>query len=255
MKASFNYTGRKRLDNSTFEIILYEKTGEASELEVALHKDQITEIPDTAVAWVEAHHGSKMMRFCLGPWAQSKTERYPLKAFDPGEPVLFRIKIVDENDDKHPIKGWRDRIRPVTYDPSGQKKKSILPVYPTDLGHIAWQIDWSDPSRPILQVNSRINDGREVTSIVKNDPDFAVLVFPQVLREVLTRLLAQGADDDNENEWLVFAENLVGSKCGRGEENSDEDRELVENWVFEVIQGFGREAELISRYIKFKAGA
>lgn len=254
MKASFNYTGRKWLDNSTFEIRLYEKNEAPSELEVALHKDQITDIPGTAVAWVEAHNSSKMMRFCLGSWEQSKVETFSLSDFDPGEPLLFRIKIVEENDHKHPIKGWRDRIRPVTYDPSGQQKKSVLPVYPTNLGHIVWRIDWRDPSRPVLQVNSRINDARSVESIVKKDPDFAALVFPQVIQEVLTRLLLEGLDDDEQNEWLIFAKNLCGAQCERNEDDEKEDRELIDDWVGTVVQSFGHEMELISRYIKFKEG-
>jgi len=257
MKASFNYTGRKRLDNSTFQINIYEKKEADSELEIVLFKEQIKDLPEGAVSWVEAYHASKMMRFRLGSWDDSNQERFILSEFDPGEPLLFRIKIVDETDQKHPIKGWRDRIRPVIYDVSGRQKKSVLPVKPVDLGHIAWKIDWeTDFTHPILLVNSRINDARDVTSIVKNDPDFAILVFPQVIQEVLTRLLLEDVDidEDEENEWLTFAYRLVNNNCERRPEDKVKDKELVVAWADSVAQAFGREAELISRYVKFKEG-
>jgi len=256
VKASFNYTGRKRLDNSTFQIEIREQKNGRSKLEVTLVKENITDISKGAIAWVEAYRGSKMMRFRLGCWNESETQTFSLSDFDEGEPLLFRIKIADENDAKHPIKGWRDRISPVVYDVNGQQKKSVLPVKPMNLGHIAWRLDWDDSKRPILLVNSRINDARNVESIVKNDPDFAVLVFPQVIREVLIRLLlVEKADEDDENDWITFACNLVGTTCERAEGDDPRDEELVETWVETVAQEFGREAELISRYLKFKGGA
>lgn len=256
MKTSFNYTGRKRLDTSTFDIYIYEKDQEASELEIALNRDEIPEdeIPEDAMAWVEAYRGSKMMRFKLGKLTDCRNERFVLNEFDPAEPVLFRIKLVDENDHKHPIKGWRDQIRPVVYDASGQKKKSVLPVYPSgDLGNIIWRINWDDPSRPVLQVNNKIN-ARNITSIVAKDADFAALVFPQVIREVLSYLLKEGFDDDEENEWIIFAENLVGESCERGDYGSETDNNRVEDWIEKVVERFGVETDLINRYNKFKEG-
>ncbi len=249
MKASYNYTGRKRLDDSTFELNIRENTAAPADLEISLNTEEIENIPETAVAWVEAYHSSKMMRFCLGGWAEVAQKKFALTDFDPGEPLLFRIKIVEESDEKHPIKGWREQIRPVIYDASGRQKKSILPVYPTDLGSCAWKIDWSEPSRPILKVNSRINS---IANIVAKDPDFAALVFPQVIREVLTRLLHADIEDE-ENEWLTFAESLVADVCER-DEDDEEDERLIDAWVERVIQRFGQEADVITRYNNLKEG-
>jgi hypothetical protein len=164
---------------------------------------------------------------------------------------------VDESDLKHPIKGWRDRIRPVVYSATGQKKRSILPVYPCDLGHIAWTLDWEDPTRPVLKVNSRISEARDVSSIVKNDPDFAILVFPKVISEVLTRLLSADADseeDGADNEWLIFGANLAGRAFEGSEEDEEENADLIRTWVADVVQSFGRSMELVTRYNRFKAG-
>lgn len=259
MKASFNYTGRKRLDNSAFDIEMFESNSGPAEFEFTLHYDTLTEMPDDAVVWVEAYRGPRAMRFRLRPrGGAGGPERFSLYQFAPAEPLLFRLKIVDEHDGKHPIKGWRDRIRPVVYAENGQKKKSILPVYPCDLGHIAWRLNWEDdPSRPVLEVNSRISEARDITSIVKNDPDFAILVFPEVIREVLTRLLIADADseeDGDDNEWLVFGTNLAGYPFEGSEDDEDENSRLIEKWVGSVVQCFGRSTELVSRYNRFKAG-
>jgi hypothetical protein len=258
MKASYNYTGRKRLDNSAFDIELHEAAAGPSEFEVALHYDAITGMPENPVAWVEAYRGPRVMRFRLRPPATTgNPERFALEQFAAGEPLLFRIKVVDESDSKHPIKGWRDRIRPVVYSASGQKKRSILPVYPCDLGHIAWALDWEDTSRPVLQVNSRISEARDISSIVKNDPDFAILVFPKVISEVLTRLLREDADseeDGQENEWLQFGANLTGREFEGSEEDEEDNNRLIDNWVTDAVQSFGRSMELVSRYNRFKAG-
>jgi hypothetical protein len=259
MKSCYNFTGRKKLNNADFDVSLYELKDGPSEVEVVIHKRDDLEIPDDAVAWVEAYRGPRSMRFSLGKWCDLKeARRFKLSDFDSGEPLLFRIKVVAEGDRKHPIKAWRDRIRPVTYSATGQKKKSILPVLPCDLGHIAWKIDWTDASRPVLQVNSRINEARDVTSIVKNDPDFAILVFPQVIRDVLTRLLSEGVDEDEDredNEWLTFGANLAGCEFAGDDGNEEENANLIRDWVESVVQAFGRETDLIKRYSDYKTAS
>ena len=259
MKSCYNFTGRKRLNNSDYDIRLYEGKESPSTFEVQINKRKELEIPDDAAVWAEAYRGPRSMRFNLGKWSDlTDSQTFTLDRFDPAEPLLFRIKVVEESDRRHPIKAWRDRIRPVTYSVSGQKKKSILPVYPCDLGHIAWRIDWDDPGRPVLQVNSRINEARDISSIVKKDPDFAILVFPEVLREVLTRLLQSDADDEEdseENEWMIFGANLAGQKFVGSEADDEEHSRLIDDWVNSVVQSFGREAELLKRYMDFKGVA
>lgn len=257
MKASCNFTGRKRLANSDFDIKLYEGRESPSRCEVRIGGHHEDGVPDDAAVWVEAYRGPRMMRFNMGRWIDQKGfTSFTLDEFDPAEPLLFRIKVVEEGDRRHPIKAWRDRIRPITYSTTGQKKKSVLPVYPCDLGHIAWRIDWTDPTRPVLQVNSRINEARDISSIVKKDPDFAMLVFPQVIREVLTRLLIENADEDDdaeENEWMRFASNLAGRTFAGSESDEEENCRLIDEWVNSVAQSFARQAELLKRYMDFKS--
>ena len=261
MKSSLNYTGRIKLDYSKFALNVYEKEIGPSEIGLILHKSHVQGIRETAAIRLEAYRGPKTMQFNLGQWTQPTDEkRFALTDFSPGEPVYFRIKIVDEDDPKHPIRAWRDQIRPTEYDENGQKKKSALEVLPEDLHHIAWKIDWSEPSDPVLLVNSRISEAREVTSIVAQDPDFAALVFPQALREILTRLLRQmqemGADAEEsapQNKWMIFASSLVGKwfEDVDGEETEDRN-ERIDVWVEDAVQAFGKELDLIARYKKFK---
>ncbi|HCE45491.1 MAG TPA: hypothetical protein DET40_18275 [Lentisphaeria bacterium] len=254
MKASFNYTGRRKLNNDTFDLKIQETLDNPSSIQVKLHKDKISDISDHSTVWLEAYRGPRIMRFGLGQLSkQTCICKFILSDFGPMEPILFRLKIIDEKDELHPIKAWRDKIRPVSLLESEKRNKCILPVYPCDLKNLAWKIDWSEPTRPVLQVNSRINTVRDVTSIVKNDPDFAALVFPEVLRDVLSRLIDQEPeiDEDDENEWMIFGERLAGYKF-EDSDNVDDTKILRDTWIDDVIQNFGDRINLMPRYIKFK---
>lgn len=263
MKSSLNYTGRIKLDYSKFALNVYEKDNGQLDVGLILHKSHVQGIRETAVIRLEAYRGPKTMQFNLGQWTEPTDEkRFGLTDFSPGEPIYFRIKIVDETDPSHPIRAWRDQIRPTEYDSSGQKKKSALEVRPEDLRHIAWKIDWTEPSDPLLLVNSRISEAREVTVIVAQDPDFAALVFPQALREILTRLLRReeemGADEEEsvpENKWMIFASSLLGRWFNNIDGEDIEARnERIDSWVEDAVQAFGKELDLIARYKKFKLG-
>ena len=259
MKRSYNFTGRKKLDNAAFDIRVFEREAAPSELEVKINSDAMPKLDGATVTWVEAYRGARTMRFRLGLRAlYERGSRLVLNDFDPNEPLLFRIKIVSLDDPKCRILAWCDRIRPVTLMKSGQRKRSVLPVRPKDLQDVAWEIDWGEPFRPVLNVNSRINEAKSIASIVKSDPDFAALVFPEVIREVLTALLLNEADEEEdatENEWLVFGESLVGESYELHDDDKKENERAVKEWVCQAVQAFGRKAELISRYKAFKMGS
>ena len=88
-----------------------------------------------------------------------------------------------------------------------------------------------------------------MTSIVKKDPDLLCWFFLRFSRGFDPSIIGGECDEDGENDWLTFAYNLVGTTCERAE-GSVKDR-----FVDKPVRGwkkFGREAELISRYKKFK---
>jgi hypothetical protein len=258
MKASYNFTGRHRLDNDTFNIEIHSAVSGPPSVEVNLYPHSFSEIPRHSVAWLEAYRGPKSMRFRLPSLGEDTVSgRFELSAFSSDEPLLFRLKIVDETEPKHPIRAWRDRIRPVVYSPAGEKKRSILPVYPCDLGSIGWRLNWDDERRPVLEVNSRIGEVCDVASIVQKDPDFALFVFPAVINEVLFRLLSQEADDDDDaedNEWLIFGARLSGRDFEGCDDDEETNTRLIREWVDAVVQSFGREADLVARYNALKKG-
>ena len=257
MKRSYNYTGRYTLESSAVRIDLFEKENSASEFQLDIKTDGV-KIPGDSGIWVEAYRGPHAMRFRMGTWAAPVLGvNHSLDNFRTAEPVLFRVKVVDESDPRHPIKAWKDQIRPNVIDRTGKKRRSILPVYPTNcLGHITWQVNWDDLSRPILYVNSRISEARDITSIVKNDPDFAALVFPEVLSQILHNFLSpENFDDDGENdgEWLKFGSELVGCGFSFDEDGSEDRDEQVTSWVSKAVQAFSGDLGLIRRYIDFKS--
>lgn len=256
MKRSFNYTGRKRLPTSCFLIAEHERQNQPSVFDIAVTSDPTLEIPSDSVIWLEAYRGPKIVRVCLGTWATPTSIKgeNPFSIFDFREPIAFRIKVVDERDPRHLIRAWRDSITPVVYGENGKKKKSILPVHPCNLGSVPWDLDWEDESRPILRINIRIAEERDVTAIVRKDPDFAALVFPEVIRQVLTRLVTNdsgGDDEDDPNPWLVFAKSLYPLDAPIDDDSSDFNKD-VDNWVNGVVQSFCERMQLISRYSAMK---
>ncbi|MCH2026273.1 MAG: hypothetical protein MK172_11075 [Verrucomicrobiales bacterium] len=255
-KRSFNYTKRKRLGNSDFELSLFENSSSPSEFELSIPEDD-NEIPDHFQIIVDAYRGSKVMRFGMGTWGKrNELKRQRLTAFDPGENVMFRIKIVDDLDSKRRIAMWRDQIKARSHSQDGNVTKSILPVHPRDLGSIGWKLDWANPARPELQVNSKISEAQDVTSIVKNDPDFAILVFPEVIRQALTKLLKDDIEDDTErqeNEWFQFGAQLAGIEAPSMEEDDDAYERESDDWVSDVTEAFGKNFELVKRYVEFKS--
>lgn len=86
----------------------------------------------------------------------------------------------------------------------------MLPVVPYDLGEQLWRVDFE--VEPSLLVNKAVGDWRAVSL----SPGFVALVYPAVLREVLTRTLLFekhfDLDDPEEplSRWLRFASLLPG---------------------------------------------
>ena len=256
MKARFNYTGRRKILRSSFKLEVREQPSGSSKLHVSLNKDAFDDLKPGLTAKVEAYRASKMMIFILKEAETGKTNIFDLDKFEPTEPINFRIKLVDSQDPQKPIKAWADRISPVIFDSSGKQIKSILHLRAKDLGPIAWRIDWEDYRKPVLEVNSRINESRSVEHLVKHDPSFALMVLPQVLSEILNCLiLIHNVDDEDEiNHWLKFADELVGTPIpgDRGIRRNDDSSEAddVREWIETVVRKFSEESELLTRYTR-----
>ncbi len=254
----FNYTNRSRIAHSYCMITLYDKTPQPSVFDLKINPIAFEGIQPDSNIILEAYRGPLIMRFECGKINEFQPRsNMHLNNFDPSEPVLFRLKILDSSDPHKLIRAWADGIRPVSIDRQGNPHKGILPVKSMNLGDEIWQLNWDEPTRPVLCVNMKVSDAKEMTSIVKYDSDFACLVFPDMLRTILEQfLLYNDCDIDtlDDNEWIIFGKKISGEELPKLEEDTDDERQNRSNWIENVVTLFSQKMSITQRYCDFKRG-
>ena len=231
----YNYTGRKRLTSGDVEIKLYDY-GSPLSFEVKKLSLERHELPGNAPVFVEAYRQTSWMRFPLGTVGELNYQDYmPLGEFDSPFGIKFRIKVTSAGDPHGRLIAEWDRIVPETSDAGPE---SLLPVRPDDnLGEEIFKVAFDD--YPVLLVNSRLTRWKEIST----DPVFTSLVYPSVLRTVLTRILLIMKHFDFEDsedwrsQWLIFAQSRSGvdKMPFDGDGVADEDRE---EWIEQVVTAF-----------------
>ena len=231
-----NYTGRRRIPRENIRIAIY-RNGDTEEFDARVSCAGLG-LPDSACVFVEAYHKSDWMRFDFGTVGQLVMPRdRRLTAFYRGARVLFRVKAVATNGESGKILAEADRIIPLSPD-SERDRDPLLPVRVVEgLGCQIWRLTWE--SGPVLELNRQ---EPEVKRLLTSDSRFKWLVLPQVLRAVLIRVLAEEVDEEEDaggggegQRWLDFALSLYPVAPPKPE---DRDRELIENWVDDVVAAF-----------------
>lgn len=252
----FNFTKRRRIERAQCSVSVIERSVGCSSVEIAPTAEMIGGFAESADLVVEAYLGPRVMRFDLGSLREGDFPlRRELALFRRGEVPLFRLKVIDGEDSYCRLLGWADRIRPVVVDESGDRRASILPVVPKDLGEEIWRLDFYEPLQPQLWVNSKVDEVRNITSIVSSDADFRCLVFPAILRSILQRLLLKDEDSveiSEDDNWIRFAQrfsNRIPSDIFGEEDNDTEGRE---RWIEDVVAGFSEHLSVLSSYRQFK---
>lgn len=236
-----NYTGRKRIPQKQIRIRVDE---EAKKFEASWNLEG-TEMPASAEVWVEAFtSGSPSTeRFAYGtvgtprPGASDRSLRM-LEL----EAVGFNFKVVDTGENIGRLLGIARNIRPVGDDgEAGQQ--SILPVNPTDLGQQVWRVNFSH-ERPWLEVNNRIP---EIMQIAREDRKFFSLVYPAVIRQILSRVLIveewtdpDGQADNWRVQWLKWGIHWHPDKERPVEGAAQECTEEWLRWIEDVVAAFCR---------------
>ena len=122
-------------------------------------------------------------------------------------------------------------------------EQSLLPVEVKDLDNIVWSLSFDD-DEPFLLVNSRING---ILDKVSSDSEFAALVFPTVLRDILEMLCSEATDEDDEQRtwvrgWKRFARDLTQQPVPSAD---DVDKD---EWIEAAVNTFSKKYRLLSRY-------
>ncbi len=140
----------------------------------------------------------------------------------------FRIKIIDPDDPRRLILAFADRIAPADREDIESGRQSILPVEYVDLGQQIWNLRMDDSLAPVLQLNSKIEEPVGIATLGRT-AEFAALVYPSVIRQILARLLLEGDDlgSNADHDWLKYGHVLISRPCPEYEDYG-EDRKLTD---------------------------
>ncbi len=239
-----HFTGRRRIAAGDVTINL---RNEAIPLAFSIpHLSlQRYKLPPEALVRVEAHHHTIYMPFELGTVADLIIpENLVLTEFDSPDGLRFRLKVTSVTE---PTTGQLlaegSGISPIWVDGG---EESLLPVQPADLGQEVFRLSLED--KPVLLINENITQWREVA----RSEYFVSLVYPMVLRSLLTELLHTDIPDLDDSEdwrslWLRFAENLPGV-AGLPDHYDDDD--IIGEWVEEAVSAFCRSQRLYDSFSK-----
>lgn len=226
--AKLNYTGRKKIESRHAKIVVHREGAERRRFSAALELASYQFQSDARVV-VEAYRQTTVMRFDFGTVSLLRPPpSCELGDFDSEDAILFRVLVTDTSLRYGMLLGAIDQIRPTDPAEPDEDRKSLLPVEPGDLGEQVWRLEFG--AEVVLQVNRALPDWRQTVM----SPNFKALVYPSIVRQVLTRILILDEyddDDDPDNwrsNWLTFAKRIPGVPSPIPAE-SDEREEWIES--------------------------
>jgi hypothetical protein len=169
-----------------------------------------------------------------------------------GQNVFFSLKIIDTSQRIGRLLGIAENIRPIT---TGMQtvsgRKGILPVEHAMLGHQLWKLEFREHD-VFLVVNQ---EAPGLAERMRSDPVFYSLIYPQIMRQVLAKSIAQGAEPDEDDDrwptlWLAFGRKLHPD---HDEPPSPDDEEAIDEWIDRIVESFCSSHELRKKYVQAAA--
>lgn len=252
MIRKFNFTGRKRIPRSRIAVsILPAERGPAS-FEASFDLSGM-KLPDHARIFMEAYRGGNFMRFPFG--TVGRPEPCPdriLQDFEPKSLILFRVKVVDPKA-KGRILAGADRIIPRGAKDETGNRVSLLPVDFVDLGNLVWRLDLAG-DWPSLQLNLRAGNIRE---IARSDRFFLSLIYPEILRQILHRIVIEEDHTDPEtdpedwmSQWLIFTGRMFGENYLPPSGRSEPVVQEKYKWIEEAVEVFCVNHQTLESFIQ-----
>jgi hypothetical protein len=248
MLRTFNYTGRKRITGDDYVIALHSAEGGELEANVDIEASTMG-LPEHARIYVEAYYQTNWQRLDCGTvGVPTEIKNECLHEFDPGAPVRFRIRIIDESGHTGLVLASADGISPET-DDNKKNTEPLLPVHFLNLGSEIWRVRWAGDNA-VLEINNGIPGHRH---LAQRDPVFHAYVLPAVLREVLTRTIidhngVEAEEGTPAQDWIQFGASLSGSYPEPYEPGEEE---KIYDWVDQVIEQFTDGFDLKTNLINF----
>jgi hypothetical protein len=232
----FNYTGRKPIDRADARLFVVESP---LRFEAALQLDGYG-LPADARVFVEAYRQTTWVRFDFGTVAALRApDDCTLAAFETSDGLLFRVKVTAATGAVGRLLAEADQLPPLNRsDDAEEPREPLLTVTGQDLGQEIFRVDFTG-ARPMLLMNRAVGDWRALA----RSPSFACLIYPQVVREILTRVLhIEGhyelePESDWKAQWLRFASQIPG---GSEPPDSKPEEHELDDWIDSIVAAFGR---------------
>lgn len=243
-----NSLGRKRVRQSCVAIEVFDGSPRTFDAKISLEGQGFDDVASVVIEATSAG-SSVVQRFeCGKVGGLIQPKRLPLDQLT-GQNVFFAVKIIDRSERVGRLLGLAENIRPEkTGDQTVSGRKGILPVERKPLGEQLWRLEYQEHD-VFLIVNSEVTG---LSESVRSDPVFYSLIYPEVVRQILTRAIARGGDiDANDDTWSTLWLNF-GRKLHPTNDDppmSDETDE-IEEWVELIVDAFCKTHRLRSQYIK-----
>jgi len=231
-----NSLGRKRISQSCVVIEVHDGDPRTFDAEI-----NITEagFPDVASVVLEGTSAgsSIVQRFDCGTVGSLIQPRGEMLDQLTGQNVFFSLKVIDRSERIGRLLGVADNIRPEkTGEQTVSGRKGILPVERRPLGQQLWKLDFQEHD-VYLFVNSEVPG---LSESVRSDPVFYALIYPEVVRQILTRAIANGGDPEANDDtwstlWLSFARKIHPTHANPPEASEMEE---IDEWVELVVMSF-----------------
>ena len=258
MKRRFNYTQRRKILRSQVAIAWVEPENENEPLRFdgELNLELDPPLPSNAEVFLEVYNGPILMRFQCGTVdSLSLPVNRELTDFSPGQRPLFRVKVTSPDDPLKRLLARADSISPMSPHEAKTGRKAILPVELEDLGDLVWRVKMDDPDQPILQLNKAINEPNAISTMAK-EGDFLGLVYPAVMREILSTLLHPDSTSDETHPWIDFGARMAGCMPPNDDDfdetESDDFTKECHIWIEKAVAGFASHFEVSRAFVTSK---
>ncbi len=242
MQRTFNYTGRKKIDQSEALFSFFGPEDSPSfNVEFRINEN---DFPNESSVYVEAYYKETRQRYNFGKISKiTPPEDRSITEVDLSGSTLFRVLVVDESESHGLLLASGKAFRADKDNNEEKDRSSILTVVKKPMGQLTWRVDFETGGIPELCLNSNIPNAIDK---MRSDPHFQALVLPAALRQVLIYFLWNEDDEDNEvaEKWMEFAKHF-------GEEKPDNPDPLtLMGWVDEIVSEFSIKFNLCDRLLK-----
>tara|TARA_B100001093_G_C26640102_1_gene932800 strand:+ start:49 stop:831 length:783 start_codon:yes stop_codon:yes gene_type:complete len=243
--ATFNFTGKKKItDQSIFSINIKISEDTHPEIKIDLKKSELEKFGKSNHIVIEAYYKHNIQYFDLGEIDNFEKQTLKCTKFSPWESPRLRFKIVDMSSELFPVVAYRNNLSAREENSKGVVSSNFLNpkiIPPDKMAQRAWCIDWNH-DKPELWINRDLGEIIAVKTMFNKDtehPEFRLLILPEFFTQALRRILMNSDRDDENNEYIIKARELNGSKCPRyTEENEIEIEEYIEETVKKMTEKF-----------------